>query len=165
MKKEKLYTKILFALYFLLLVWLILFKLRLSLSGLIGTRVINLIPLKGTTAANELLFNIIVFIPFGSYLSLLKPKWSLGKKLLITVGLSFIFEILQFIFAIGRTDITDLLSNSFGGFIGLLLFGLVNRLLKERAPRFINIAFSIVLFLLLLILFLSRAGIGLRINL
>ena len=32
-----------------------------------------------------------------------------------------------------RTDITDLITNTAGGFLGLALYGIVNRLLKDRA--------------------------------
>lgn len=61
------------------------------------------------------------------------------KKLLAIVGLTFAFEIIQFIFAIGRTDITDVLSNTLGGIIGIGIYALLSKVLKSRTNKVINV--------------------------
>jgi len=83
-------------------------------------RVVNLIPLLGFFDDNgvihfgEIRNNILAFIPLGIYIWMLKSKWSFAKKVLATVVLTLAFEITQFIFVIGRADITDVLSNTLG---------------------------------------------------
>lgn len=49
------------------------------------------------------------------YICMLKSKWSFVKKVLAIVVLTLAFEISQYIFVIGRADITDVLSNTLGG--------------------------------------------------
>jgi glycopeptide antibiotics resistance protein len=74
------------------------------------------------------------------------------QKLLLVSFFSIILEATQFILAIGVTDITDVIMNTFGGLFGLALyvFG-KKRVNSEKLDRFINIAslFLLMLFLLL----------------
>lgn len=81
--------------------------------------------------------NAVFFIPFGIYVSGLFGNWSFGKKFLSFACVSLAFEVLQFIFAIGRTDITDLIENCLGGVAGILLYALLGKLCrpKEKADR------------------------------
>lgn len=142
--KEKYLTKILFIVYFLLLIWIILFKFSFTLD--IGTQHnINLIPFNTSVMVNgklqlkEIIENVIIFIPFGIYISILKPKWSFIKKVIPSFFTSLIVETLQYILAIGASDITDLISNTLGSIIGILLFYLLNKLLKKKTILVINI--------------------------
>ena len=48
--------------------------------------------------------------------------WSFGRKLLAVVALSVTYEVLQYVLAIGASDITDVITNTLGGAAGLLLF-------------------------------------------
>lgn len=114
-KKEKInYTvPILFLLYLALLIWIILFKLQFSILDLDRVREINLIPFyyehEVTFHATEVLQNVLIFMPFGIYLCLLLPKSRFGVKLLLISVVSLLLEICQYVLAIGRSDITDLI--------------------------------------------------------
>jgi len=50
-------------------------------------------------------------------------------------GSSVAFEAIQFAFAIGRSDITDVLGNTLGGLVGIGLYALSARILKHRTKR------------------------------
>lgn len=127
----------------MLLIWIILFKGNVNFE--FGYyRKINLIPFGGSLIVNgklqldEIIQNIIIFIPFGSHICMLKPKCSFIKKVMPAFFTSLVVEILQYIFAIGATDITDLIGNTLGGIIGIGLFYIIKRLLKEKTKKFIN---------------------------
>ena len=107
MKNEKKITVALLIVYLLILSWIILFKLQFSFSVLDHIRQINLIPFGGSVIANgkidfdEIINNAIVFIPVGAYFSLLFKNKSVLKAIGSVLGISFVYEIIQFIFAIG----------------------------------------------------------------
>ena len=147
-KKEKYLTSVLFAIYFLLLIWIILFKGNVNFE--FGYyRKINLIPFGGSLIVNgklqldEIIQNILIFVPFGIYICMLKPKWSFIKKVMPAFFTSLVVEILQYILAIGATDITDLIGNTLGGIIGIGIFYIFKKLLKERTNNIIKILASI----------------------
>lgn len=53
--------------------------------------------------------------------------------------MSLSFEILQYIFAIGATDITDLIGNTLGGMIGIGIFYMCYKLFKNKTDFILNI--------------------------
>lgn len=61
----------LFAVYFFILIWIILFKMQYSFHTLPSFRGLNLIPFAGSVVKNnqldynEIILNMIVFVPFG----------------------------------------------------------------------------------------------------
>lgn len=60
--------------------------------------------------------------------------------------LSFGVEIIQLVFAIGAADITDVITNTSGGFLGLLLYELGEKYIgTKKLDRFIVIAGTILL--------------------
>ena len=137
-------TKILFAIYFLILVWILLFKMSFSLDELYKSRSINLIPFMGSVVVNgriyinEIIDNILVFIPIGIYICMLKEDWSILRKISVGFFISLGIEVLQFILAIGATDITDLIGNTLGGIIGIGVFYLFSKLFKNKTNKIIN---------------------------
>lgn len=151
-KKEKInYTvPILFLLYLALLIWIILFKLQFSILDLDRVREINLIPFyyehEVTFHATEVLENVLIFMPFGIYLCLLLPKSRFGVKLLLISVVSLLLEICQYVLAIGRSDITDLITNICGGLFGIILYKAAIRLFrnKKRVDQVIIISAAIV---------------------
>lgn len=66
---------------------------------------------------------------------MLKPRWSFAKKLLPAFGISLIYEVMQFVLAIGASDITDLINNTLGGLIGVLIFGLLQKIFGEKTYK------------------------------
>ncbi|MGE7883798.1 VanZ family protein [Bacillus sp. NPDC094077] len=148
--------------YLFALTWIILFKMQFSFQDLPDFRRINLIPFAGSVIKNdqidigEILYNVLAFIPFGIYISMLKPRWSFLKKIAVIAGVSLLFEVLQFIFAIGGSDITDLMGNTLGGIIGAGVYVVFCKLFRTKANKILNVLASIgmififVLFLLLI---------------
>ncbi|MEL4105787.1 VanZ family protein [Oscillospiraceae bacterium WX1] len=144
-------TIILFIVYILLLTGVILFKLPFYSERFSdGIRVINLIPLQGSFDENgaillrEIIINILIFIPMGIYISMLKPKWPFFKKVLPVIALTFTFELIQFIFAMGRTDVTDILGNTLGGIIGIAMSAFFFKIFKNRTVKVVNILALII---------------------
>lgn len=135
----------LFIVYFLVLIWIILFKMQFSFNTLPHFRGLNLIPFAGSIIKNnqldynEIILNMIVFIPFGLYLSMIKLNWSFWKKIISIAGVSLLFELLQFLFEIGATDITDLISNTLGGAVGIGFYIVFSKILKEKTNKILNI--------------------------
>ncbi|MDP1419534.1 VanZ family protein [Peribacillus simplex] len=65
--------------------------------------------------------NIIGFVPFGLMLPLLSKRFSQFKSILIaTFCFSFTYEILQLLFELGSFDTDDLILYTLGGIIGYL---------------------------------------------
>jgi len=123
-------------------------------------RVVNLIPLlgsfddSGVVRFSEIKVNILAFIPLEIYLCMLKAPWPLGKKILTIIVLTLAFEITQFIFAIGRADVTDVLSNTLGGVIGIGIYALLFELMKDRTNMVLNVLAAAALAILFVVLLL-----------
>ena len=141
MQSKKL-TKVLLAVYLLVLTWIIVFKLQFYYGNLDHLRGVNLIPFKGSVIVNgvisfgEIYNNIFAFIPFGILVCVFQENKSLLKKIAPIFFTSLVFEIVQFVFAIGASDITDLIANTFGGIIGIVIF---SKIFKEKVYVVINI--------------------------
>ena len=152
-------TKILFIIYIVILVWILLFKMSFSINELDRSRSINLIPFMGSVIVNgkidisEIINNIVVFIPVGIYICMLKNDWPILKKISVGFFISLSIEVLQFILAIGATDITDLIGNTFGGIVGIGVFYLFSKVFKDKTNNIINILALIAT--ILLIVFIS----------
>ena len=88
--KSKKMTMGLLLIYLIVLTWIIVFKMEFDISLLLCTnfRNINLIPfgdslvVNGHIDASEILLNVIAFIPFGIYLSIVKNEWNFFQKVL-----------------------------------------------------------------------------------
>lgn len=143
---QRTFSVLLFVVYLIALHWIILFKMTLSLHELPNFRSINLVLFAGSAVINnridldEIISNIIIFVPFGIYLSMLKPNWFFLQKVVLIASVSLLFEAIQFIFAIGATDITDFAGNTLGGIIGMgVYYMLANTVKNERKlHRLIN---------------------------
>ena len=69
--------------------------------------------------------NIAVFAPFGFLGAILYPKWRTWRVMpFAALGLSFLMELLQWIFQTGVSDVDDLVLNTVGGCIGFWLWKL-----------------------------------------
>ena len=137
-RKRKFGVSVLFLIYLALLVWIILFKLQFNINDLDTVRKINIIPFYYDKEIGvdfhikEVLENLLIFVPMGIYLQMLLFKSKSYLKLLIIAGISLLLEITQYILAIGSSDITDLITNTAGGLLGIALYSIVARLLKSR---------------------------------
>ena len=80
----------------------------------------------------QIVLNVIMTIPFGFLLPLIKSKTSLIKIMLYTFLLSLGIEILQPLVSDFRSsDITDLITNVFGGVLGYILYFLLSLLQNQ----------------------------------
>ncbi len=158
-------TVTLFIMYSIALFWILLFKMGVQFSYM-ENRNINLIPfreslfLHNKINVGETLLNVVIFIPLGIYAGVLFKRWTVGKKLLCFFLISLMFEMLQLIFRLGAFDITDIITNTSGGIIGLIIFGVIKKLFNNslKTQKFINIiaaAGTVLMISLLLLLKLN----------
>lgn len=144
MKKEHNITTALLCIYLVIVTWIILFKMQFSISSMPHYRNINLVPFAGSVIVNgkihmgEIIDNLIIFIPVGVLLSMLKSQWPFWKKVLPIFSLSLLYEVLQYVLAVGATDITDVLSNTTGGIVGILIFGIFSKLFGDKTIKVLN---------------------------
>lgn len=156
-------TIILFIVYLIAVFWIIVLKLNVQFSN-IGTRNINLIPYKAPLLLNappdygEMIMNVLIFVPLGLYAGILFKSWSLGKKVLLAFSFSLLCEIFQYILRIGLFDTTDLVNNTLGGILGLIIYKGIEKVLGSsgKAQKYINVFSLIGTFTVLLFLFLLK---------
>ena len=130
-------TSVLFITYMVLLVWIILFKFSCSINEIINLdkiRRINLIPFYDPINIHfhytEMIENVLIFIPFGIYLKMLNKE---NKKIIIYgLLLSLALELSQFVFSIGATDITDIITNTLGTTIGVYGYVILEKVFKNK---------------------------------
>lgn len=133
--------------YFVIVFW-ILFQRRSST----GLRIVNTYPFSTIQgyfningaflydyALTNILGNIVIFIPMGIYISLFKKKTSVWINTILVGLVSLGVEILQYIFAVGVADVDDLILNTIGGFIGVLLFKFIHKIYKDKTKDVITV--------------------------
>lgn len=120
-------------------------------------RSLNLIPFAsishylfdGSSGARRFTFgnvvgNVLLFVPLGAYLSVL-TKTTVARTMVIVASASVTVEIIQGVFALGASDIDDVILNCLGGFLGIQLFLLLRVILRDRARvRTVVAALSVV---------------------
>jgi len=151
-KRERIKTVFLYGVFicYLLLLLKILLLSRVSLLELFNSqrtlnRSINLIPfqsimefISGSSnnlrrfAFGNVVGNIIIFIPLGIYLPLLKKDKRVLINLLFIFLVSLSVEILQGLLGIGVSDIDDIILNCLGGCIGILGYKFLLFILREE---------------------------------
>ena len=140
--KEKMLSRIVFGIYLGLLTWLVLFKFATDFSALPHIRRINWIPFyydqAVSTHLKEVLYNIVVFAPLGVYLHLFFEKRIVLSKCMAVLSVSLLFEAIQFAFAIGVSDVTDLIGNTLGGALGILFCMGLKWVMPRRFVSLIN---------------------------
>lgn len=133
----------LLAVYLAALVWILLFKMELDLQTLaqMDLRQVNLIPfaqplrVNGQADYSEAVQNAAAFLPFGLLLAAACPHWTGRRSIACMAGVSLAIEGLQYVLAIGTSDVTDLLMNTLGGVCGLALYAGLTRVLGSRARK------------------------------
>ena len=143
-------TTLLLAVYLSVLFWIIVLKLNISFSYK-GTRNVNLIPFRepllynARIDYNEIFLNILIFVPLGLYVGILFKKLSTTRKIFSFFLISLICELSQFVLKIGAFDITDLINNTLGGIIGLILFKATQNVFGStiKAQKLINVIATI----------------------
>ncbi len=54
-------------------------------------------------------------------------------------GLSLSFEMIQYIFSIGGTDVTDLIGNTLGGAIGISVYFVLHKIFNTKTTKVLNV--------------------------
>jgi len=166
-KKELFFDVLLYVVFgfYLFLLAAILFRSR------VGERSVNLVPfrtigdyladLSGAAhlrafARQNLLANIVIFVPLGVYAVLLNRDKRVWKNLLIVLGATVLAEAVQTAFKLGHGDIDDVILNCLGGLLGILLCKGLYRLCgdEKKARHAVAVAAPVIgaaaiLFLLL----------------
>jgi glycopeptide antibiotics resistance protein len=157
-------TIVLFSIYLVALFWILLFKLGVRFSYM-EDRKVNLIPFEtlisnGKIGLGEIIMNVVIFVPLGLYAGVLFKRWNFLKNLFFFFLTSLIVEGLQFILSVGAFDITDTITNTLGGVIGLMIFRAIAKVFKSsgRAQRSINIIAAAGTVLMILFLLLLKTG-------
>ena len=92
----------------------------------------ELLILNGKADFGELILNVLIFVPLGLYVGILFEKWNFAEKVALFSSISFLLEVTQYMLGIGAFDITDIINNTIGGFIGLLIYKGVEKAFKNR---------------------------------
>lgn len=143
-KRERIKTVFLYGVFicYILLLIKILFLSRVSN---LENRSINLIPFYSIReyifsnsatikkfAFGNVVGNIIIFIPLGTYLSLFRKNKRVIINLIYIFIVSLFIEIIQWLLSIGASDIDDIILNSLGGLIGILGYKFLLLILRDE---------------------------------
>jgi glycopeptide antibiotics resistance protein len=142
----------LFAAYLFILLWLVLFKFSYDPFAVIRdfqTRSLNLIPF-ASAHKSEMIANIVAFIPFGVMLGVSFKQAAFRYKTALILAFSLAVEIIQYALAIGVADITDIIMNTLGGFMGLAVYDVASKHTNDRhLDRCILVAGTLILLTIL----------------
>lgn len=156
--------------YLIVLCWILILKLGVRFSYM-ENRLVNLVPFRQLFTSNgkadfgELVMNVVIFVPLGVYTGVLFQKRVFIKHLSFFFLVSLIIEGLQYVLRIGSFDITDTITNTLGGIIGLMLYKAIETLSGNgsRAQKFINMMALAGTVLMLLFLYLLKTNhLGIR---
>lgn len=159
--------------FYILLLGLILFRTHHP------TRSVNLVPFRGVVsyisgndlvsgqdsadvlhafALLNLLANLFIFVPCGVYITLFRKGKGIWKNVLWVFVISMLVEVVQFITKFGIGDIDDVILNSIGGLIGVLICRLLYLICNDdfKVRRIIAILAPIVGIMSFVILFLAN---------
>ena len=116
----------------------------------------NLIPFNesGFDFRLDLILNTFMFVPFG-FMVAMKSKNNIKSftLLLIPFATSIIFESLQYILRLGAADITDVIMNTLGSFIGFIIYFIINKIFGNKPDKFFTFAMSAVAIFALFLLY------------
>ena len=154
------FYNLLFVIYLLLLYYLLLSTENAS-SGLNLTpfKEITRYPLGSTQFFFNVIGNIVLFLPFGFFVSDFIKAKKTHQILIVSTLISLTAELIQF--KIGRAfDIDDIILNVIGAILGFLCYKLL-RNIKRKLPSFLknNIFYNILAIVLLAIIIILFSNI------
>ena len=126
----------------------------------------NLIPFKeilryefgSDTFFRQVVGNILLFVPFGFFVTYYVNIKKISTMFLMTVGVSLVIEIVQYF--IGRSfDIDDIILNVTGGILGFMVYVALDAI-KERLPAFFQKDFFYTILSILFIAFIVLYFLG-----
>lgn len=143
-KKIKPLSIIVFTLY-LFLIWVFFIDRGLIIHKLFGVywsfirplrfQTTNFIPSVSAMLDEEkavLLLNLTAFIPMGFFICCFTRDNNKYKNISFLVLIPIVIEILQYIFATGALDINDIILNTVSGLIGVIIFAIIKKFIKNK---------------------------------
>lgn len=79
--------------------------------------------------------NILIFVPFGFFISMASTARGFFMTLFYSFGLSLCVEVFQILTKVGSFDVDDLLLNTIGGVLGYILFSICNMIRRRHNGR------------------------------
>ena len=144
-KKIRTLGKVLFVLYIFFLLYFLIFSDWYGRTGVSREYQYNLVLLKeikrfieyreelGAFAVFTNLFgNILIFMPFGFFISMASRARGFFMTLFYRFGLSLCVEVFQLLTKVGSFDVDDLLLNTIGGVLGYILFSICNTIRRRH---------------------------------
>ncbi|MBA2875158.1 VanZ family protein [Thermaerobacillus caldiproteolyticus] len=111
-------------------------------------RVLNLVPFVGMyrlivysvdieVPIRNILLNVLLFVPFGFFLSWSANQLSVRNITMTGLLFSFIIEVFQYVLPIGRSaDIDDVILNTLGAFFGAVVWKGIEMYRKQSSASF-----------------------------
>lgn len=144
-----------FSLYLILLIWVIGLKMNAEWLPEVGAELRSLsfknrsalIPFKtffdeGFYFNDDYFFNVLIYIPMGLVLPFIfKKPWA---SVILIVLSSVIFEISQLFTGFGGCDTTDLICNTLGGVLGMIVYYIFRKKVPDKAINVINLVVTIL---------------------
>jgi len=137
-----------FILYFVLLMWVILFRMNVAdfcgkYNGIVFKPFSDEFNYTSDFARKVCIIgNILTFIPMGIYLCLFFKNRRFYKRvgfgLCFSLLASLFLEIIQYIFVIGISSMTDLIHNLIGGLIGICIYESLKFFVSDKVINNIN---------------------------
>jgi glycopeptide antibiotics resistance protein len=93
----------------------------------------------------NVLGNILIFMPMGLLLRLFCVKQKFISTILIVCLSSVGLELFQYIFMLGSTDVDDVILNTLGGFLGVVVYGILSLFVKNRGSMRVLVTTTAVL--------------------
>lgn len=140
---------IIFFVYVLLTIRIILFKdvpIYAIFKGMF--RSVNLIPfytiwqfiidnnISFMRATVNIIGNIGIFIPMGIFFPIVFKELNKKTMIMVIIFISLGFETIQYILALGSSDIDDIILNSLGGIIGIAIYVNITKLIPNNITKF-----------------------------
>ena len=79
--------------------------------------------------------NILIFVPYGFFISVASRERGFFKTLFFSMGLSLCVEIIQLFTRVGSFDVDDILLNTIGGVLGYIIFLIFNGIRRKHDVR------------------------------
>ncbi len=138
-KRVRALGKVLFVLYIFFLLYFLIFSDWYGRSGVreeyrynlvLFTEIKRFIEYREALGAfavfTNLFGNILIFVPYGFFISMASRSRGFFLTLFYSFGLSLCVEVFQLLTRVGSFDVDDLLLNTVGGILGYVLFSICN---------------------------------------
>lgn len=83
----------------------------------------------------NLVGNIIIFVPYGFFISMASKSRGLFKTFAYSMGLSLCVEVIQLLTRVGSFDVDDIFLNTLGGVLGYVAFVFCNNIRRKLYVR------------------------------